>query len=79
MKCLRENVLTNLLKESLFIFRDDERVQRVCESGANHARGDGADSRPIQYHEDKLQTTAVEYSSFMPQSRLFSRKVPNSL
>ena len=60
---LRENVLTDLFKESIFLFRDDERVQRKCESGTTHTRRDMENSRPIQCHEDKLQTTAVEYSS----------------
>ena len=40
---LRENVLTDLFKESIFLFRDDERVQRKCESGTTHTRRDMED------------------------------------
>ena len=72
VKCLRE-CIDQFIQESIFLFRDDERVQRKCESGTTHARRDMEDSWPIQRHEDKLQTTAVEYSSL----RTFARKFPN--
>ena len=33
----------DLFKESIFLFRDDERVQRKCESGTTHTRRDMED------------------------------------